>query len=392
MVTRRQFLGVAGTGVAAMGLWGPRAHKQYSNIKPSPTPIDNPQLPDTADRWPELGKWNLPGDPHCVLPTDEGRCFVGGKIEQGSNGTSYVAFRGTQADTVVHKFNTESSRIESITDLTLVGDSVIALQTIGDTGHRLIRLTRDAQIQSMTKTHWRETPLWDQQLFTRPADDELLLAGVPADSKWNEGLAVVQLTADGTPQWSRTYGNGVNPFNVRYSGQTLAANVQRHTDSGSPTALMVVRGNELLYHRRIPGRKIFDIRLVDDSDGDVVVVGKISDQNPEQGYIARLDKSGDPQWWRTLPEPDQSTTFMSIIESEEGYRIQTIATPESKGPDYSIEMAIDSSGEVQGFQSYPMTVFGGQFGENSVFVTESGDQPQLLQYRDMNRPDAGENE
>jgi hypothetical protein len=83
---------------------------------------------------------------------------------------------------------------------------------------------------------------------------------------------------------------------------------------------------------------------------------------------------------------------MSILQSEERYRIQTIATPESKSPDYSIEMAIDSSGEVRGFRSYPMAVFGGRFGENSVFVTESGDQPQLLQYRDLNRPGAGETE
>lgn len=393
MVSRRQFLGVAGTGATAMGLLIPSANKQYSKTDPSPKPIDNPPLPATAESWPQLGKWDLPGDPHSVLPTEEGGCFVAGEIEQGSNVTGYVVFQGTQADTVVHQFDTESSKIEPITDLTPVGNSVIALQTIGDTGHRLIRFTREAEIQSMTKVHWRETHLRDQQLFNYPLGDGLLLAGVPTDSKWNEGLAVVQLTSDGTPQLSRTYGNGVNPFNIRFSGRTLAANVQGHSASGSPTAILAVRGGALQYHRRIPGWNIFDIQLVDDSEGDVIVVGGMSDRNPEQGYIGRLDKSGDPQWWRTLPHPDQSTTFMSILQSEERYRIQTIATPESKGPaDYSIEMAIDSSGEVRGFRSYPTAVFGGRFGENSVFVTESGDQPQLLQYRDMNRPGAGETE
>lgn len=388
MISRRRFLYLAGAGVTTMGLLTPGANQRYSPINPSPTPIKNPELPTSTESWPELDRWELPGDPNCIIDIGTGRCLVGGENEQESSTTGYIAHLGTQAETRIHRFDDESTQIEAIADLTIAGDSVVALGINGNSAHRLFRLAQDGTIKSTTKIRHRETPLWSPRLFPGVDGNGFRLAGTLADSAtWAEGMTVVQLTANGTPEYSQTYGHGINPFLIRSNGEMLAANIPY---SGTASELLAVDKEGLRYHRKIPDYEIFDIRWIGEDNHDILAVGKTNDQAVEQGFVTRLDESGQPRWWRSLSLTDQSTTFMSIISSEESYRIQSIAEVASEDSDQNVEMVIDSDGEVQGFNPYPTSVFGEQFGQGSVFVTESGDSPHLRQYRDMNIGDSGD--
>lgn len=391
MLTRRRLLGLTGGGVAAMGLLSPGANTRYAPIDPSPTQVEAFQVPPDPDPWPVVGEWELPGEPNRTLRTGRGRYLVGGAIEQESTTVGYVTHVGPEADTRTHRFDVETSESERIADLTMTGDGVIALSSIGTAAHRLIRLTRDGRLRSATRIHRRDVPLWFPRLFVPSGNSGMLVAGLSLDrSAWGEGLATVQLAADGTPQWNRLYGHSVKPNTMRFDGRTLVTDVDGYSKAGVTTELMAVDHSGLHYHRRIPGRDVYDHRWIDGSDADTLVVGTTDGRDTDRGYVARLDESGSPRWWRTLAISARSTAITSIVRTGREYRMQGVVQPRTDDGDRSyFELVVGPDGEVRDVLPLPEPVIAGQFGDGTAAVTEFTD-PRLVVYRDMNHPEAGD--
>lgn len=392
MITRRRFMWLASVGAVGMGLLTPAANERYAPLDPSPTFIDTAGMAPTSEPWPELGHWELPGQANCVLPTGEGRCLVGGEVEEGSATSGYILQVGSGAERRTHRFDSDASNQERIADLMLTDDGVIALKSVGNGAHQLLRLTRDGKITAETATHSRETLLWFPRLLPRSEGDGLVLAGLPVSgSAWDEGLVLVDIAGDGTPGSTRRYGYRIEPNNIRSNGQRLATSVEGYSRDGVTAGVMVVDGSGLRYHRPVPGRAVYDIGWVGESSGDMLVVGSTNDPDTDTGYVARLDPSGSPRWWRNLTVAGRSTALSSIVQSDRVYRIQgTVQPPTEDGEPTHFELDIDPAGAVRELRPVPEDVFGGWFRSGTVFVIEHGDEPRVVQYRDANRLEGGE--
>jgi len=214
MIGRREFLGLAGGGAAGMGLLTPRVNNRYGAIDPSPTPIEDFNTPAASNSWPQIGSWKLPGDPNRILPIGGGQCLVGGELEQDSGTTGYIAHINGQGEASIHRFDDAAFQSEGISDLVRADDSIVALSTNGSAAHRLIRLSRDGEVRSMTKLHHRDTQMWFPRLFRVPSRMNSSLLASLLNPQVGKGIAVVALASDGTPQVGTV--NGYNLSQTRF--------------------------------------------------------------------------------------------------------------------------------------------------------------------------------
>lgn len=370
-----------------MGLLTPRANGRYGRLEPTPDPIEAPGNLTTTDSWPETGRWELPGTAYCVFPTEQGGCWVGGTIEEDSTAVGYVTYIDPQSEARTRRFEGARFSSERVVDFDIATDGVLALSTVGNDAHRLIRLTRNGEVRSVSQIHRRGTPLSGPQLFSVPGRNELLLAGtVNEGSSW-EGVAVIHLDENGVPQWHREYGYGEGPGTVRSNGQMLATPVSRITQRDITSKVMTVDENGLRYRRGVPHRSVFDFRWVSDSEADTLLVGATYEGEPGRGYVARLDASGHPKWWRNISISDRPAALNSVVQTDGVYRVQGSLHGDDE-TDY-FELVVNADGERRSLHAIPPAVFGGNFGPKDVFVPKFDDGVRLVRYRDVNRLTAG---
>jgi hypothetical protein len=282
MLSRRRLLGITAAGVATMGVASVTTARRYDSLSPDPTPTSIALPADTTSHtWQEQSRWTLPGEINCLLPQRDGRALVGGEESTASGTTGYLASLGPEGERELQRVSTDSQRDDRIADISRTQRGLVALQTAGSASHRLLRLAAGGKIQSATALQTRDTKMFFPRLIE--ADSRFRLAGLSAArSAWDDGVVTVQVIPDGTPQWNRTYGYGIEPSLIQGSATTLVASVTGYSESGLTTGLLNCDKSGLRYHRQLPGRDIYDLHLVTESDGEAIVIGETTDEQASQ--------------------------------------------------------------------------------------------------------------